>query len=718
MAVLSGWSQGRALRWPRAALAHVRRVLSDWIAAERGRFGLWPPVFMGTGVILFFSLRADPPVWVVPAALAAAVPLLVWRHRMIPRAVGWAVLATSAGFASAQFATVRAAPLIDLPTRATIITATIRAVELLPQGQRVVLEAPRLGDGPPLPRRLRIRLRGDELLTLATGETIRVRAMVRPPAPPAYPGAWDLQRDAFFAGVGGYGYALGRVERLAQQPPGELTRLVQELRETIASRVGAALPGEQGPIAQTLLAGITTAIPAADRAAFRDSGLAHLLAIAGLHIGIVMGLFLGLSRLLLALWEHAALHWRCKQIAVLIALASGGAYMVLTGAHVPIIRSFSMACLVALGVLTGRRALSLRGLGLAAIVLMLIAPSEVLGVSFQMSFSAVLALIAGYDVLRPVLRRLHGRGTAWRRLLGHIAALALTSALAGTASAPFGAYHFGRIQLYFIVANMLAVPLTAMWVMPAGLIALALMPLHLEALALVPMGWGITAILWIGRSVAAWPAATLAVPHIPLWGLAVSSLGIAWLGLWRSRARLAGLAAIALGLASPAFDHPPDILVSADARLIALRGAATMLVEGRPGASDFTLDSWQQYWALEHIALMPGPGVASASGEVDCVDDVCKLRRRVGDPPALLLRGPATTAACDAAVLVSAEPIRLRCGFWLPWVDRFSVWRDGAHAIWLDPRGVRLLSDRDMRGTRPWVPPPPAPRQTAPRNRR
>ena len=117
------------------------------------------------------------------------------------------------------------------------------------------------------------------------------------------------------------------------------------------------------------------------------------------------------------------------------------------------------------------------------------------GVSFQMSFSAVLALISGYEALRPALRELHGSGSRRRRFASHLAALALTSALAGTASAPFGAYHFGRIQVYFVVANMVAVPLTALWVMPAGLIALLLMPFGLDWLAFVPMGWGVDAIL-------------------------------------------------------------------------------------------------------------------------------------------------------------------------------------------------------------------------------
>ena len=152
--------------------------------------------------------------------------------------------------------------------------------------------------------------------------------------------------------------------------------------------------------------------------------------------------------------------------------------MLLTGMHVPIIRSFAMAALFTLALLAGRRAVSLRGLALAAATLMLLEPQQVPDVSFQMSFSAVLALISGYEALRPWLRRLDGARALLRRFAGLLVALALTSALAGTASAPFGAYHFGRVQIYFVIANMAAVPLTAFWVMPLGLLSLPLMPLR------------------------------------------------------------------------------------------------------------------------------------------------------------------------------------------------------------------------------------------------
>jgi competence protein ComEC len=665
--------------WTDRAMARLRA----WAEAERGRFALFLPVLMAWGAAICLSLRAEPPVWLGSAMLMASLAACTFQ-RVRPAASAIAALAL--GFAAAQAAILAAPPVLLVPGRAVVVSGTVQSVEPLPQGRRITVAAPRFGEGPAQRRSVRIRLRPADAADLQAGDSVRVRAMLRGPAPPAYPGAWDLQRDAFFAGLGAYGYALGPSERTAEGAGGFAVSL-HALREAIAGRIGRALPGAEGAVATTLLTGLGGGIPEADRAAFRNSGLAHLLAIAGLHIAIVMGLVFGGVRLALALWERAALHWPIKQAAALAALAAGGGYMLLTGAHVPIIRSFAMACLLTLGVLAGRRALSLRGLALAMAAIVLIAPNEVLGVSFQMSFSAVLALIAGYEKLRPWLLRLRGEGSWRRRLLGHVVALALTSALAGTFSGPFAAYHFGQIQLYNVAANMAAVPLTALWVMPAGLIALALMPLHLESLALAPMSWGISAILWIGRSVSSWPDATVSVPHMPGWGLAVVAGGLAWCGLWRTRLRWAGALAVAIGLASPAVSPPPDLLVSADARLIGLRGEDGVMLARAPGASNFTLDAWKVLWRAPPLRPMPG-----------CGQPACALH---GDPAVLLLSGNAGPSACVAALLVSAEPIRLDCD--APRIDRFSVWRDGAHAVWFDPGGVRVLSDRANRGSRPWV---------------
>ncbi len=667
--------------------ASLTAVLRRWGAAETGRLALWLPVCMAAGVLAYEQLHAEPPLWLGAAVLAPALlcAVLLRNHRA-GRAGFAALTALALGFASAQFAAWQAPPLVELPTRATILTGTLRAVEVLPEGRRVLIEAPSLDGGRPLPRDLRIRLRADDPVVLATGDRLRVRAMVQPPGPPAFPGAWDLQRDAFFAGLAGYGYALNPAERLAEAGPQGLARWMQRLRETVSHRVQASLGGTEGALAVALLTGTTAQIPLADRTAFRDSGLAHLLAVSGLNITIVMGFWFVLIRLALLTSEHATLHWPVKSIAAVGALAAGFLLMLFTGSQVPILRAFAMACLVTLAVLAGRRALSLRSLALALAAVVVIAPAEVLGVSLQMSFAAVLALIAGYAALRPMLNHLNQGGTL-RWIAGHVVALALTSALAGTASLPYGAHHFGRVQVYYILANMIAVPITSVLAMPAGMIALLLMPLGLEQLALVPMGWGVAAILWIARNVAAWPEAVLAVPHIPAWGLAVISLGLAATALLRSPLRLAGVALLIAGLASPALAPPPDILVSADARLIGVRRAGELWLRQAPGASAFTRDAWLAYLGERTWRTLPA------------CEGACPLASGV------LLLGPNAPAHCDASLLISAEPIRTDCP--AARIDRFTVWRLGAHAVWLRPEGPLILSDRAARGARPWVLPLP-----------
>ncbi len=666
----------------------MQHWFETFLEAERGRPALFLPLVMAGGAIWYFALTAQPSPMLGVSIVAGGVLLWMlgraWRGL---RGLAAVSVALGLGIASAQFATWRAAPVIDLPRTASIVEAAIASVEILPVGRRVTLDHPRLNQSQPLPRRLRIRLRTTDTTPLATGDTIRLRALLRRPPPPSFPGAWDLQRDDFFNGLGGYGTALGPAEILAHAAPTGAASLLQALRETIAARIGETLAGSEAAIATTLLTGETAQIAAADHAAFRDSGLAHLLAIAGLHIGIVMGLIFTATRWSLTLSERVALFWPVKAIAALASLCGGFAYLLLTGAHVPIQRSFAMACLVTLGLLCGRRAASLRGLALAMACLVLLSPDAVIGVSFQMSFSAVLALIAGYAWLQPRLLAWRGDGGRLRLLGVHIVMLALTSALAGTASAPYAAYHFGQIQLYYVAGNLLAVPITALLVMPAGLAALALMPLHLDSLALIPMGWGISAILAIARAVSAWPGATLSVMPIPPWGLLVFSLGLAWLGVWRSRVRLAGLALIAAGLATPWLVTAPDLMVSADARLIGMHSQGQTLLL-RHGSDRFTEDSWRLVW----------PGAAD---RLTCPSPVCLLHPKPDTTIALMTVAQDATA-CTAILLIAANPIQQHCDGNPPQIDRFTVWREGAQAVWLTTPPT-IVSDQSLRGRRPWV---------------
>jgi competence protein ComEC len=679
--MVMGWGNTPA-RVARASAA----VVDAWITAENGRFALFFPVFMGAGVLLYFQSSTEPVL--LPAILLTACGFTgaTLAHHPLPKACLLCAALTAAGLASAGIATWRAPPWAALPRTAAIVSGTVASVEALPEGRRVTIEAPSLDGGSALARRLRIRLRDTDALRLSPGDTVRVRALLQPPPAPAYPGGWDMQRDAFFTGMAGYGFAIGPTTLVAPAAHGRF----QGFREVIAARVMTALPGENGAIAATLLTGLGDAIPQPDRQAFQSSGLAHLLAVAGLHMGIVMGMFFMATRLALAANEHTALYWPTKRIAALTSLAAGLCYLALTGGHVPILRSFSMACLVVLGMLTGRRALSLRALALAAVGLMVFAPQEVVGVSFQMSFSAVLALVAGYEALQPALARL--REGAWRRrVFLYVASLALTSLLAGTASLPFAAYHFGTATLFYVPANLLAVPLTAFWVMPCCLASLALMPFGWEHAALAPAGWGISLVLGISRTVAAWPDSVVRVPPMPGYGLALVALGLAWLGLWRSRLRLAGLAPLAAGLLAPLAMPVPDLVVSMDS--VAARIDGQVFVEQSKRAGMFAREAPARVWGQTGI-----PFPADDGGRCNAAG--CHFA--IHGQAIVLVRQPAATDCGRAAVAISTG--KLGAGCLAPVMIDAGVARVvGATALFFAASGVREITDRSLRGTRPWV---------------
>jgi competence protein ComEC len=702
----------------------MRVAIQPWVIsrleAEAGRLALWLPVALGGGVLLYFAPRFEPPWWwglagVPPLALAfrlrAARPLLAW---------GLALLAAlGAGFALAAWHAGRAPPPLDLPRGAVQLSGTVIEVDPLPGGLRLTLAEARWAEAmAPSVRLIRVRLRGNDPARPEPGDSVTLRALVRPPPAPAYPGAWDFQRAAFFEGLGGSGFALGPLEITAQRgvaPP------LSGLRARIEARVMAALPGPGGAIAAALLTGGQSGIPAEAMQAMRDSGLAHLLSVSGLHIAIVMGLVFALVRGGLALWPGFALRFGTKPWAAVAALVAGGFYMVLTGSQVPMQRSFAMAALVTLALLAGRRALSPRVLAFAAVAVLLIQPAALLGPSFQMSFAAVLALIAGFEAARPWLMGGATLRPLWQRALLLLAGTVMTSVIAGLATTPFGLHHFGRVQVYGVAANALAVPLTSFLVMPAGMLALLLMPFGAEGGALMAMGWGIGGILAVARAVAAWPGAALALAPLPGVALAAIAFGFCWLCLWRERWRLWGLLPMALGAAAWGTATLPVALAAADGRLYAFQVAGEVFFERRTGASRFIGDAWLRGLGDDAGTPLPPEGEL-AGGRIACTPPSCLLRDASGAPAVLLLRptppprGPRPAPdfrrgphpACGTApVLLSPEPIRGDCPGSVV-VDRFSVWRDGAHAVWLDP--PRVISDRAWRGDRPWVPPRPTPR--------
>jgi competence protein ComEC len=360
-----------------------------------------------------------------------------------------------------------------------------------------------------------------------------------------------------------------------------------------------------------------------------------------------------------------------------------------------------MVGLVLVAVLVDRMAISMRLAAWAAAIVLVISPYSLLGPSFQMSFAAVIALIAGYEALRDRLAGWRSRAGPGRMALLYLSGVMLSTAIASTATAPFALFHFQQFASYGLATNLLAVPLTALWIMPWGLAAYLLMPLGLEALALVPMGLGISALLAIAETASGWTHAVLRVAAPPGWALGVAALGGLWLCLWRGRWRLWGMAGVAAGLIGLVWPQQgPDILISEDGRLMAVRASDGRLAISSMRIDRFTRDIWLR--ADGRPEAIPWPTARDGgNGPLTC-DPLACLYRRDGLVVALIRDPRALQEDCAIAdIVVASVPVPRFCGARII-VDRFDVWRHGAYAITLSAAASTIDRVSDGRGGRPW----------------
>ncbi len=711
----SGPGAGAASRWgwgwaPFTAFAAA-------LAAEGERRILWLPVFLGTGIALYFSLTVEPPGWIGGVStLWAAVLAFALRRRPGWRSVAIALAFAAAGFAAVQQARIeRGTPMLERRIGAALITGRVIDIDALDRGWRIVIAPDPLPGlaAAAQPHRLRLHIAATSD-PLEPGDRVSLKGRLYPAPAQVLPGGRDMQRELYFAGIGGVGYSFGaahRIDAAGEDAGGGWRQWLLRLRTEMTRRINAALPGSTGGVASAVITGKRGTMAEEVKQAFRNSGLSHLLAIAGLHLGLVAGFVFFAVRGGLALVPWLALRYPIKKIAAGITLIVLFCYLMISGASIPTERAFVMTGIVFAAILIDRLRISMRICALAALVVLLLDPASLVGVSFQMSFGAVVALIAVYETWGAQLAEHFHRGSWRRKVLGYFGAVAVTTLIATVGTEPFAIYHFHHLVLYSPLANVIAVPISAMWTLPWGVIACLLMPLGLEKLALVPMGWGIDLTILVAQWVAVLPGNVWSMPRLPTCGAVLVALGGCWLCLWQGRWRRWGAVGIVAGMALMLFTRPPDIVLGDFGRLLAARAP-----EGDYFVADTAETISRSFLVQEtgaRLLAWPATGAAAERG-LDCTTaDRCLYTAR-GHRVALVRGESGAAVECHTVdAIVAQVPAGFRCRSQIPVLDRIDSWRQGAIALWLDPGGISVESANASRGDRPWVPHPVSAKERA-----
>ncbi len=685
-------------------------VVRAEVAAQAMRWRLWAPVAFGGGCGIYFVLKTEPLLWPLLAMAVVASGLWLCARRVGARRVVTLPLMLLAclalGLAVAKVRTERVAgPIAPTLAGPTTIQAWVIDVDSPgANGHRVLIAPVRIRGLEPeaTPLRLRATVKGEPP---PPGAPVRLFAILNPPPAPASPGAYDFGRGAYFQGMGGVAFALSETRPATLDPPPWRLRLAMRInaaRYDLAQRIVARLGERTGGVSAAMVTGHETWIGQDTLDDMRDSGLAHILSISGLHMAIVGGFVFFGVRLGVAAWPWLALRVSGKKVAAVAGLIAVGTYLIVSGSPPPAERAAITASIAFIAILLDRQALTMHALGVAAFAVLLMQPEAIVTPGFQMSFAATAALVALVEVWPKRTREISAPWpiVATQRFGSWVAAAVTASLVAGLATGPFAMQHFNRVAVYGLVANMATSPVADFVMMPMLALGAVLEPLGLGGPFLWLAGQAVEAMLAIGSWVAGLPGAVQTVASAPDIALPIAFLGVLFLCLWKGRGRWLGLpfaAAVMLWPRAPA----PDLWIGDGGTNAAYVQAGEARVV-RPGVRTFASDLWSRRRGLEPVDR---PETGWTCGRFSCAPEA-----DAAGPVALWWGRRAPTAEQLSTLCASADVVSVRatvaaipsaCRDRLV-LDGTDYARGGAVELWRTPTGWRAAWTADARGDRPW----------------
>lgn len=519
-------------------------TLKTYFFNEQSRYILWAPVFFGIGIICAFTWNSLPYTpWGI-ALLILPVPFI--HNKPLARLFITPIILLGSGFWITQWhVTHLNTAMIIKPLYTKELTGTVQKIETAPYGRRLTIKVDTIQTRWPIkkPPQVKLTLRGQKDVSIHPGDYISAPAKLTPIQGPLVPNGFDFRRRAFFDSIGASGFIAG-APIIKANSKNTWQEWWEKHRHIITEKITSALSGYQGAIAAALITGDKAGLTNTDRDIFADAGIAHILAISGLHLSLVGGCLFVFFSLFFSCIPPFALRFPIKKIAASISIVGLFFYLQISGAAVPSQRAFFMALLVLWAVIVDRNPISMRIVALVVLLLLTMCPGYIVMPSFQLSFAAVIALTAFYESSSWWFTK---KQSKLQKIWSYFKGIMLTSLIASLATLPFTVYHFQKFTVQGILTNLLVIPIIAFWIMPLAIIAVTLIPLGLSGFFFHLMGSGIVVMYEIGAHISTWPGAAIMTGYFPPWGFLCSVFGFLWMCLWQEKWRWWGIVFILIG---------------------------------------------------------------------------------------------------------------------------------------------------------------------------
>lgn len=374
-------------------------------------------------------------------------------------------------------------------------------------------------------------------------------------------GNYNFDRTNFYKGISGIGYNVSPIfQKDCDIKDSFLKKKISDVRQFIKNNVITNASFDTAGVINALVIGDKSGISKKQTDNYRTAGLAHFLAISGMHMGIIALLVFFLIRA--TLFPIGAGRYDLRKPAAIISILFTFGYFLISGQSVSCIRAFIMTSIVLLGVLFNRRAISLRVWAFALIIVVAINPEAVVSPGFLMSFSAVLGLVSFYEKNANKIHNWLKTKSFIGKLCAYLLGVIITDLVASLMTLPYSLYYFKQISVYTSLGNLLAGPVIAFGIMPLLLLYMISLPFGLGLYTIRPLSWCVNIINHITELVSSLSGAKIGeqMGIMPDWGIFVLTLGLLWLCIWQERWRFWGILGIVVGLMSYLFVSNPDFV--------------------------------------------------------------------------------------------------------------------------------------------------------------
>ena len=587
----------------------ISTFVADKLFEQKDRLIAFLPILFGIGIGIYFLLPVEPSLWIAPVlAEILIITAYFWRfnrEKLLILAIFGLILI---GFANIQLKStyLKAPDNILYANEDVYIKGKITKIDSNYKGKkRIVLQDVKNFQDEPVNGTYRITL-NHNYNNLKSGECVELAAKTFPLMHPNIVGGYQSDRKAYFEGINALGFSLVDAYPIECDEKTSLSdkiaAKIYDIRMKIVDKINQNMKPQEAAVASALIAGVKDRLGQDLSVQYQNSGLAHFLAISGLHMGMIAFLAFFFIRFIMALIPPLALRYNSKKIAAVATIILSMIYFIISGMQIPSERAFIMTTVVLIGILFNREAISLRTISFAAFIVLLLSPQALVSASFQMSFAAVLVMTAFYESYSGSITRFFAKNRFYHYILGYFIGILLSDMVASVATLPFAIYHFHKVAVYTLLGNFLAAPIIGFVVMPCILLSLLLLPFGLQNSAYAGVSFGLELINRITAYVSSLPYAGFKIVAMPFWGFLLIICGGLWLCVWNAKWRRWGIVPVIIGFLSIIFVRTPDFITNSESNVFALKDKTGELIIFPQKGNNFTQNVWLESLAQDKLS--------------------------------------------------------------------------------------------------------------------